>query len=322
MTSDKDIVIAHGAKAGTIPNRWDRLTPTQFLDLHKLLDLFSKGAISAGVVKAAFVCLAMGWKMERIKGKEAYNNLVTLGDRVTFIFKIEYPDDVFEAFDESEIRPFLRRDPSNSTAAVARYLAKTDYRFVVDACFCAQMVPAVKIGKRTFKAYTINTDFNQLSTSLTTAQYLDVMSLSKGYKDQLPLMAAILYLPGRYDSERAHDLAKVFASLPETTLSAIAFNFTAFINYLFTKTEFKILTAGKKSSSPISIGPSESMYNLTVDGYGDLEEVKQMKLIDFLTICLKKTIDAVKSMSHAKMKITDIASETGFSIHLINEILK
>ena len=125
-----------------------------------------------------------------------------------------------------------------------------------------------------------------------------------------------------YDSAGAHRLASEFASLTEYELQAIAFNFQAFNNYLFSQTEFRLLTASKEGkNSTISTGALESLYNLSNDGLGDITVIEQMNVINYLTILRKKIIETVRSMSSMKMEKVDIEEETGLPIHIINQIL-
>ena len=131
-----------------------------------------------------------------------------------------------------------------------------------------------------------------------------------------------IYNPGKYDSESAHALAKSFERLSLVTLQSIAFNFSSFVNFLFTKTEFWVLVAGEhEKPSPITTGPLESLYNLSSDGYGDISAVEQMNIIKYLSILRKKLIETVKSMHYADVKHVDIAKNTGLPISLIKQIV-
>lgn len=117
-------------------------------------------------------------------------------------------------------------------------------------------------------------------------------------------------------------MATVFAKLPEDELQAIAFNFQAFNNYLFTQTDFRLLTAAKEGKcSAISTGALESLYNLSNDGLGDITAIEQMNVIKYLTILRKKIIETVRSMDAMKMEKADIEKETGLPLHIINQIL-
>ncbi len=131
-----------------------------------------------------------------------------------------------------------------------------------------------------------------------------------------------MYYPEQYSSAGAHELARKFVDADPDELAAVAFNFQAFINYLFTRTEFRLLTEVENSKeSAISTGALESLYNLSSEGYGDVERVERMNIVQFLTILRKKLIDTVRSLHAAKMDKMDIANETKLPIHIINDIL-
>lgn len=132
----------------------------------------------------------------------------------------------------------------------------------------------------------------------------------------LPLLAAILYHPGLYDSESAHSLAKSFEKLPDATLQSIAFNFSSFVNYLFTTTQFRILIAGEsEKKSLITTGALESLYNLSNDGLGDISAIEQMNIIKYLTILRKKLIETVRSLNFAEIPLWISLKIRGYQFH-------
>lgn len=187
----------------------------------------------------------------------------------------------------------------------------------LDITFAAQLIP--KVGKQ--NGYTVRTDFDTLTCSLTASQFIDAQEIIKGGVDKLPLLASILYCPSPYKSEKAHSLARNFRNVNLLTLQAIAVNFQALVSFLFTRTHFSILSQGTSSSSEITTGLTETMYNLSTDGYGNIEEIKQMKLIEFLTILRKKLIDSIQAMHAAKMDIAQIAIKSGLHSTIIKKII-
>ena len=268
----------------------------------------------------------MGWKLKKIKDSDGWANLAWLAEQVTFPFTIVYPDNDAALQDlDSDTRKLCKRIPPHRLTGItiARYLSKLPYNYAVDSCFCKQMIPVIRFNdEELYSAYTIDTSFNRLTCSLTALQFIEARSLIGGSLEQLPLLAAILYYPDRYSSDGAHSLAHKFVKLPVDELTAIAFNFQAFVNYLFTKTEFKLLTEAKNTKvSAISTGALESLYNLSSDGLGDVDTIERMNILQYLTILRKKLIDTVRSLHSAKMEKIDIAKETGLPIHIINDIL-
>lgn len=193
-----------------------------------------------------------------------------------------------------------------------------DEKGKVNACFLAQLVP--KFGR--YRGYRIKTDMDTLTCSLTAIQLIEAQEALKGGVSKLPLLAAILYCPVPYTSEKAHDIARRFMKDP-VKLQAIALNFQALFTYLFTKTHFSILASGSNTSSipEISTGMIETLYNLSADGMGDVQTIEQMQVIKFLTILRKKLIESVKAMYDAKMDIVDIAEKTKLDTKLIKKMI-
>ena len=310
----------------SIPNSWEGITPYLFQSLIHDIGLMAKGKLSVAMVRVNYVCRVMGWKLKKIKDSDGWANLAWLAEQVTFPFTIVYPDNDAALQDlDSDTRKLCKRIPPHRLTGItiARYLSKLPYNYAVDSCFCKQMIPVIRFNdEELYSAYTIDTSFNRLTCSLTALQFIEARSLIGGSLEQLPLLAAILYYPDRYSSDGAHSLAHKFVKLPVDELTAIAFNFQAFVNYLFTKTEFKLLTEAKNTKvSAISTGALESLYNLSSDGLGDVDTIERMYILQYLTILRKKLIDTVRSLHSAKMEKIDIAKETGLPIHIINDIL-
>lgn len=310
----------------SIPNSWEALTPYLFKALISDIDSMAKGKLSVAIIRARHICRVMGWDIKKIKDSEGLGNLAWLAEQVTFPFTIVYPDNdaALQELDAETYKLCKRIPPHRLTGiTISKYLEKLDYRYAVDSCFCKQLVPAVHIDDdELYSAYTIDTNFNRLTCSLRALQFIEASALIGCTHEQLPLLAAILYYPDRYSSDGAHELARRFVDLPENELTAVAFNFQAFVNYLFTRTEFKLLTESKDTKvSAISTGALESLYNLSSDGLGDVDAVEQMSVIQYLTILRKKLIDTVRSLHAARMDKVDIANETKLPIHIINQIL-
>ena len=308
-----------------IPNRWEDLTPDAFRYLCSLLAQMAAGRLAPGMVRVLFVCHILGLDYDKIKDSAALENIKTLAYRVTFPVSIVYPDNNAVLSELTpELREAARKIPPERLpqSAMTKYLQRLDYRFVIDDCFCTQLIPSVTVDGKSYTGYTVNTAFGNLTCNLTALQYIEARQLTGGPKDTLPLLASILYHPLPYDSLSAHKAAVTFVALPEETLLAIAFNFQAFTNYLFTRTHFSLLTKGKDDKkSPIATGALESLYNLSADGLGDMNTICRMNIIQYLTILRKKTIEFVKSLSFAKKKLSEIEKITGLPLSIIKQIV-
>lgn len=327
----KSIKISCKGNTYSIPNAWECLPPNLYTKLVADILLMSQGKLSPAMLKVNFVCNAMGWVPGRIKGESALANVAMLAEQVDFILSIAYPDNdaALVDLDEKTRRIFKKKDPAKVLGnTMAQYLRRLDYRYCIDDCWCAQLIPFVQLKKRfkkdvILKGYAVNTSFGVLSCSLTALQYVEARNLL-GNADSLPLLASILYSDPntKYSSSFAHQRATEFRELPKEVLYGIMLNFRSFNNFLFSKTEFSLLTASRlEDKKLISTGALESLYNLSSDGYGSASEVEQMNVIQYLTILRKKIIESVRSMHTHDMSLADIEKETGLPITLIKQII-
>lgn len=265
-----------------IPNRWELLSPELYPSLCRLLSEYNRGGISFRELHIDYVCLALGLNPRKIK-EPASTNIYLLSEQIDFIFS---PDGK------------------------------------LNACFLAQLVPVLPIEKKEYPGYTINKACDTLTSSLTALQFIEAYELIGYQADKLPLLAAILYCPGKYTSESAHLFADELRTADENILQAIALNFNALVNFLFTKTHFSILMNKKPSEKKnITISMADGLYNLSADGLGDASAIEQLPLLKYLSILRKKLIESVQAMHQAEMDLQEIATKTGLSIKTIKKII-
>lgn len=318
------ITLVHRGETYEIPNAWSRLTPDQYLHLvADLLDLF-QGKISPIMLRLRFVCHVMHWRLERFASdEERLADLLSIAQHVQFPLIIRYPDheDLLDGLSPEEREHCRRTDPFLNPLPIAKALRQVDYHFTPDLCFSAQLLPEMKVKGRSYKGYTINTDHGTLTTSLTALQYIEATSVIDNPNAQ-PLLAAILYYPGAYSSEGAQQMANEFLALPAQPLIAIAMNFRAFCNFLFTKTQFSILTKFRSQKAKlITTDSADALYDLSADGLGNAQQVERLPLLTYLRILRKKTVDAVRRLHAMDYNPGKIANELGLPIDIITQII-
>lgn len=284
----KTISVRANGKVYEIPNSWELLTSDQYLKLIELLSLMENGQYPPGAVKCLFLCCMMKWDLNRIKRDEkVLENFMSIASQITFIFQ------------------------------------EKDDKFVLDLCFCRQQLPLIFIDKKAYYGYDINTDFQSLTCTLTALQYIEARQLLEMGEESLPLLAAVLYFgKGQYSSEKAQKLALQFRKLPANTLRAIALNFTAVNNFLFSKTEFSLLTKFlPQKGSSITTDATDALYDLSKDGLGNANQVEKMNVLTYLRILRKKTIEGVKSLKASGMEMAKIADEVGLPLEIVKQII-
>ena len=321
----KDIELVYKGEIHRIPNRWDGMTAQQYIRLVADLLCMAAGKLSAGEVRINWLCHMMGWDKRKFRSEEQIANLVAISEQLTFMFQINYPDNnaVLDGLDKETYELCRRTDPYRLHIPFARVLRRLDYRYVVDLCFCKQLIPTVLLGEHHYQGYSIETGFGMLTCSLTALQYIEAQALIEQGEESLPLLAAILYYPEKeYHSGRAHEMANEFAKLPLELLTAISFNFQAFNNYLFSKTSFSLLSKFvHKPKQPITTDASDALYDLSKEGLGDARQIEQMNVLTYLKVLRKKTIDAVKDMKGFGWDKLKISEEVGLPISVIDKIL-
>lgn len=290
MNEEKFIIIRANGKEARVPNAWEVLTSEQYLYLVELLLQLQDGHSEPGSVRVRFLCHCMKWDLRKALNKGvATENLFSLASQITFIF---------------------RKIPEGMGPEL-------------NLCFCHQLLPVVFVdeGHSCF-GYDVSVKFQTLTCSLTALQFLEARQLLAMGEESLPMLAAVLYCPGDYSSEKAQKLAEEFKKLPRETLYAIALNFEALNNFIFTQTEFSLLTKFKeKKGGTITTDATDALYDLSKDGLGNVHQVERMNVLTYLRILRKKTIEGVKALKASGMDIVKISSEVGLPIQTVREIL-
>lgn len=150
----KDIELVYKGEIYRIPNRWDGMTARQYIRLVADLLRMAAGGLSAGEVRINWLCDIMNWDRRRFRTEEQIANLVAISEQLTFLFQINYPDNnaVLDGMDSETYELCRRVDPFRLHLPIARVLRRLDYQYVVDLCFCAQLIPSVRIKERRYRA--------------------------------------------------------------------------------------------------------------------------------------------------------------------------
>ena len=292
----EDITIMSGSQTAVIPNSWQGVTPDVFQKFVSNLAEHYAGNITVADIRRRYVLDVMGWRLSRIHDADALATIISIADRITFLFTEE---------EQPSLTPNLN--------------------------FFAQFVPTIKIGTTEYHAYTVSTAYNNLTTSLTALQFIEAQQILQqatvpgsfaAGQSSLPFLAAILYCPPPYNSTTAQLLADKMQQLSPVTLMAIQMNFIAFTTALYSQTEFALLAKFQpKKQSPIATDMADALYDLCADGLGTHEEVEQMNLLTYLRILRKKTIEAVRQMRSMEWDVIRISQETTLPVSVIQQII-
>lgn len=319
---NSEIKITVKGKEYSIPNSWESVSPTTWLNFCRFLGMVEHGELSVGELRIRLLCDLMGWQWRKMRSEEQIQGLIVLSEQLTFPFKIKYKDDgILEPLTNEQYAKAVRTEPEHLYEPWAAPLQQTEWQYQPDLCFFRQMMPTVTLDRVQMFGYKASMHHGALSTSLTALQYIEASEALQ--QQSLPWLAAILYNPEPYDSHQAHALAEDFARLDAAALLAIRQNFEAVTTFLFQKTPFSLLTKFEKGSKVKSITTTmgDALYDLCNDGLGNSQQVEQMNLLTYLRILRKKTIDSVRQLHGMKMDIAKIANETGLPPDIITQII-
>ena len=65
------------------------------------------------------------------------------------------------------------------------------------------------------------------------------------------------------------------------------------------------------------VGLAAGIFSLAKAGYGDIDTIRNLPLLSYLSLLVQQTIDSVKALEAAKLKPTEIADR----LHLPTELI-
>lgn len=209
-----------------------------------------------------------------------------------------------------------------------------------DLVFARNLIPTIGRRRHILNGYIFEVKDRILTTSLTTAQFIDAQTIcteieQSGSESLLNLLVAILYMPllasgsnaprppQWYNAQEASQEAKQLDWLDPETKKAIYINFNAIQTYLCTRTKYAILFNAPATTETVkkpkhNLGLGSMAYSLMKSGYGDIEN---SNLVKFFEIMYSDLVTNVMTLHKQGHPIDKIAEMTGLTIFKINQIL-
>lgn len=314
------------------PDRWEELSKLQYLQLVDALMDYSTGKANAMGCRATWFCNMAGIDIKRRDNQNDtfWENIYRAANLFNFFFEIEYFD---KATGERksishfprEIREKLRKNIPDSLPDLPehRWVSKLAYRYVIDAVFAKNLLPDITIAGKSYPGYRFGLSCSVLTTSLTTRDFTDATMVYNRYveskdPENLRQLIGILYFKNVQNAE------KLIIQVPDRVSFAILLNFQAILAFVMNKTRYSIIWTRKAAVSQenkLSVGVADSIYMLSKQGYGSVNELSRENLVVYLDLLLKNVIDTVLFMHNNKSTIEEIATETGLAIHQVKKII-
>jgi len=321
-----------GANTYQFPDRWEELSKNQFLQLVDALMDYSAGKSNALGCRSTWFCNMAEIDITRRDNQNDifWENIYRAANLFNFFFEIVYFD---KATGERksishlprEIRENLQKNSPDQLPDLPEYrwASKLAFRYVIDAVFAKNLLPNITIAGKSFPGYRFNLSGSVLSTSLTARDFIDATMVYNEYvtshdPENLRQLIGILYFKNVINSE------KYISQVPERVSFAILLNFQAILAFLMNKTRYSMIWSRKaveNRENKLSVGVADSIYMLSKQGYGSVNELSSENLIVYLDLLLKNIIDLVQFMNANKSTIEEIATETGLTINQIKKII-
>lgn len=314
------------------PDRWEELNKLQYLQLIDALMDYSSGKANAMGCRATWFCNMAGIEIKRRDNQNDifWENIYRAANLFNFFFEIEYFDKTtgekksINHFPR-EIRENLRKNSPETLTDLPEYrwASKLTSHYVIDAVFAKNLLPDITIGGKSYPGYRFSLSCSVLSTSLTARDFIDATMVYNEYvenkdPENLRQLIGILYFKNVQNSEI------LIFQVPDRVSFAILLNFQAILAFVMNKTRYSMIWTRKAAVSnenKLSVGVADSIYMLSKQGYGSVNELSRENLVVYLDLLLKNVIDTVLFMHNNKSTIEEIATETGLSINQIKKIV-
>ncbi|MBV5334365.1 MAG: hypothetical protein JZU49_00985 [Sulfuricurvum sp.] len=323
-------------KTHQIKNSWDELSPEQYMDVIDAIAMLLSQSITILQFRVKLFEILSGVKVlidkKSFKSDLPAENIYRITRYLTFPIRIEYENAKSFSSLKKDIREKLLRflpEELDSTPEV-RWAEKNKKAITPDLAFPCNLIPQVGRRRHVYKGYSFNLTDGILQTSLTTAQFIDAQTVSKGIQEAgsetlLNLLTAILYSGNSYSALQAGATARSFDSIPIRVKKAIFINFNAIQEYLYTRTKYAILfnapspeRAAVEGKPKHNLGLGVAVHSLIKSGYADIENSNLLKFFD---IMYSDLISNVTSLHKQGKTVDEISELTGITLSKINQII-
>lgn len=297
-------ITAPGKHTVEIKDRWEELTPKEYLYVVKLMVFSTMGKIDADEFRLMYLMYISGYKQStkptRFQREEIEQNLFILAKQINFFFK------------ENE-----------------------SGRTELSVNFTKNLLPEFRFRFKTYSGPVFYlSDLGVINTDLKANPFIDAQEYYNLYlrtkkTEALDMLVSVLYGKYKhgYSTQEAQRQGLKFKKLNFPTKYAVYIFFRALLNLITTRTYLGILFQKHKSENPeqnedkISLGLSDTVYSLVKAGYGSQKQVGEMLFTNYLEALLKEIKDRVISMKASGKKPFDISKDTGIPIETILKLI-
>lgn len=322
------IKIAHNKKTVEIPNKWQELTPQQFVMVVKFALMAQVGEIDMLDLRRLVLRLLTGYKAPRRftfwKDKENIeSNLFNLAMMLKFPMVPVYTNpELLEVF-SSDLREILKTsfpfdiyevDYCQQLEMVGDELK---WKPEINLDFGRNPLPVINARRKNYYGPTFAIVENgSFETDITTGEYFDAIDELQMYDSTkseayLNRFIATLYRPNRetaYSPAHTANLSAKLAGIDGDTKQALVLLWAWYSKVIQQHHLYSLFFSGGKSQNNGNpLGLSATLFALSTDGYGSREEIRRWPVTEFfnsLYYRLSSTVDQLRRQGLDDIKIS------------------
>jgi hypothetical protein len=324
------------AEGFSMPECWEELTPQQFSAVASVI--YDNENMSVKELRLLMLQAISGYQRSHKtfteEQAETINcNLYILSQFIMFPFKMRFtnPELVFNLSNELQSRfkiclPDEIYEP-DLMAEIAKYGTLLECKPVYNFNICKNLLPQIVINGNTYQGPIFNIDKHGIiHTDLVAGEWVDACDFAS--IGHITGLAAVLYRQNRtnYNTSSAQNNIEVFKNATPSELKAVLLMFRAIQQQIASVKNYSVIFREKADdddqtdNDKITVGASSIIYQLTKDGYGTLEDVTNMPLLDYLNIQVKTLADAVASYRSLGKKTGEISKLLHLDASIIQKL--
>lgn len=320
----------------SLPEHWEELTPQQFAAVASVI--YDNESMGVKELRLLMLQAISGYQRSRKTFTEEQaetinSNLYILSQFVMFPFKMRFknPELIFNLSNELQdrLKTFLPDEiyEPDLMAEIAKYGSLLECKPVYNFNICKNLLPEITINGKIYQGPVFNIDKHGIiHTDIVAGEWVDACDFAS--IGHLTGLAAVLYRQNRanYNTSAAQNNIEIFENATPSELKAVLLMFRAIQQQIASvKTYAVIFRETSDNDEPmdndkITVGSSSIIYQLTKDGYGTLETVTNMPLLDYLNIQVKTLADAVASYRSLGKKTGEISKLLHLDVSIIQKL--
>jgi hypothetical protein len=313
-----------------IPTYWEELTRLQFADVAEIL-FNAAGSESPEITRLKVLKALTGINFFIDSSKRA-GCTQKIAEYTQFLYKITIDPDILQV-----ITPELRKmltwclpheiDEKKYLPELNRIASMLKPSISINLNIPVNLLPEIVYDGISYIGPLFTIDkHGVLYTDITACEYLDAQEYLSLYAktndiNYLGNIASCFYRKNRkaYDITESQKNAGLFSCISPKFLKAVWLMVTAWQNYFYKHPVFGILfsESSNEVKNKISLGPSELIFTLSKEGFGNIPDIQNMRIDEFFALQVKLIKDSVAEMRGLKKNDAEIAKTLKIPIETI-----